>query len=82
MKDLRRPLFRVVGFAYDCLINSSIKTYRKVKFMKIFIRRALKLRSTYGNGAGKKLTLTQAIDYGVDLERLHLECGKIGFYRA
>jgi len=45
--------------------------------MNNFTRRAKKLLSTYGIGSGKKLTLMQAIDYGVDLKRLHLGCGNI-----
>jgi len=36
-----------------------------------------KFLSIYGIGAGKKFTLTEAINYGVDLKRLHLGCGNI-----
>lgn len=42
-----------------------------------FIRKARKLLSSHGYGAGRKLSLVQAIDYGMKMKRLHLGCGNI-----
>jgi predicted SAM-dependent methyltransferase len=45
--------------------------------MKNLIQRAKKFFSIHGIGRGKKMTLAQAAEYGVNLKRLHLGCGNI-----